>query len=64
MDALKVQLNFRQKALSQESNKPLFQLSHNHRAFSIEEIMQNLCILLLPPPDPTTLLHDRVQKNP
>lgn len=65
MDALKVQLNFRRKVLSQESsNKQLFQLSHNHRAFSVEEITQNLCKLLLPPPEPTALLHDQVQKDP
>lgn len=46
-DALKLQLKFRKKVLSQTyHDKTVFQFSHNNRSFSVLELKQNLLKLL------------------
>ncbi len=41
-------LTFRRKVLSQSNDKHLFQFSHNRRAYTVDQLVQNLCELLLP----------------
>ena len=73
-DALKLQLKFRKKVLSQTyHDKTVFQFSHNSRAFSVSELKQNLLKLLCtndPHPcfsaeeiaaDPDILLYRRIE---
>ncbi len=47
IEALKAQLSFRKKVLSQESDKNLFQFSQNRKPLTVQELAHNLCELLL-----------------
>ena len=47
LDTLKIQLHFRKKVLNQQvHDKILFQFSHDHKTFTVEELAQNLCTIL------------------
>ena len=64
LEALKLQINFRRKVLNQShADKVMFQFSHNRRAFSVEELTQNL-LQLLPSDLNCGLTVDKIRADP
>ena len=64
-DALKLQLKFRKKVISQTyHDKTVFQFSHNSRAFSVSELKQNLLKLLCTSDPHPCLSADEIASDP
>lgn len=69
LEALKAILSFRKKVLCQEGDKNLLQFSHNHKPLSVQQLVDNICKLLLPAiseipdlsKDPELLLYRRIE---
>lgn len=62
--ALKAQISFRKKVLCQEGDKRLFQFSHSHKQLSVQELVDNLCQLLLPTTPESETDSARIAKDP